>query len=624
MRSQEIPTKVREVKTGPQFKLSQTLKRSLGLLSYRDRVRVRIVIALQIVIAGLDLLGIALIGVLSALAVNGVRSQPAGNRVRSFLELLNIENFSFQSQAAMLGLIAATLLVTRTVLSVVFTRKTFFFLSRRSAYISHQLVGKLLQQTLLRRLDSSSQDLLYAITSGVNAITIRVIGSLITLISDGALLVVILFGLLFLDPIVALSTLILFSSIALLLYRLMHQKAEDLGRKEAELNISSSRLILEVLETYRETVVRNRQSHYANKIGKLRYSLSDTVAELSFMPNISKYVIEIAIVTGALLLSVTQFILQDSTHAIATLAIFLAAGTRIAPAILRLQQSTIIIRGASGVASPTLDLIDELQSLPELPPERSTIDIHHEGFSGQIKLEKVNFKYRSEAVFTLKDIDISIPSGSLIAIVGPSGSGKTTLVDLILGLVEPDSGTVRISGIHPIEVPKRWPGVIGYVPQNIYISDGSIKENICLGYDMESVDTKRVEDAIIDAQLSILLASLEKGLDSQVGERGTKLSGGERQRLGIARALYTKPKLLILDEASSALDAQTEQKITTAIENLKGKVTTIVIAHRLSTIVAADRIIYLENGGIRDSGSFSELCLRIPEFKQNAGILNPN
>ena len=623
-RLRRIPTKVREVITTSHLNFSETVKRSLGLLTYRDRLKVRIVVALQIVIAGLDLVGIALIGALSALAVNGVRSQPAGNRVSSFLEFLNIEDFSFQSQAAILGFSAAALLVTRTVLSIVFSRRTYFFLSRRSAYISHQLIGKLLQQSLLDRLDSTSQNLLYAITAGVNAITLRIIGSLISLISDGALLVVILLGLLILDPTVALSTLVLFSSIAFILYKLMHQKAETLGREEAEISISSNKLILEALETYRETLVRNRQSYYANEIGKLRYSLSDIVAELTFMPNVSKYVIEIAIVTGALILSMTQFLLQDSTHAIATLAVFLAASTRIAPAIIRLQQSSIVIRGASGVASPTLDLIKELQSLSELPPEHSTIDIDHEGFNGQITLEKVNFRYLPGAAFSLKDLNISIPPGSLIAIVGPSGSGKTTLVDLILGLIEPESGTVRVSGLHPIEVPKRWPGVIGYVPQNIYISDGSIKENICLGYDMASVDPKRVQDAITDAQLSILLTSLEKGLDSQVGERGTKLSGGERQRVGIARALYTKPKLLILDEASSALDAQTEQKITTAIENLKGKVTTIVIAHRLSTIVAADRIIYLENGGIRDIGSFSELCLRIPEFKQNAGILNPN
>ena len=621
MRLLGIPTKVREVKMVPNLNLTHTLKRSLGLLPHRDRVKVRLVITLQIAIAGLDLLGIALIGVLSALAVNGVRSQPAGDRVNSFLELLHIENLSFQSQAGILGALAATLLVGRTLISIVFARRTYFFLSRRSAYISHQLVGKLLQQSLIRHLNSTSQEMLYAITAGVNAITLRIIGSLITLISDGALLIVIFLGLLVLDPIVAMSTLALFGSIAFVLYKLMHQKAERLGLQEAGLTISSNKLILEVLETYRETVVRNRQPYYTNKIGKIRYELSDVIAEITFMPNISKYVVEIAIVIGALALSVTQFLLQDATHAIATLAVFLAAGSRIAPAVLRLQQGAISIRGAAGAASPTLDLIEELQDHPELPSEELREDFNHVGFDANVTLEKVNFKYQDSTNFSLQEIDVSIPSGSFVAIVGPSGAGKTTLVDLILGLLEPESGLVRISGQNPTDIPKSWPGVMGYVPQDIYIADASVLENICLGFSIEHANLRQIEKAIATSQFSQVIKGLEKGLDSQVGERGTKLSGGERQRLGIARALYTNPKLLILDEASSALDSQTELDLGQAIQALKGEVTVIMIAHRLSTVRRADQVIYMVDGTIKATGTFDEVRKAIPDFDSQASLM---
>jgi ABC-type multidrug transport system fused ATPase/permease subunit len=173
----------------------------------------------------------------------------------------------------------------------------------------------------------------------------------------------------------------------------------------------------------------------------------------------------------------------------------------------------------------------------------------------------------------------------------------------------------------PLEAIRKWPGAIGYVPQDVMISNGSIRENVCLGYESNLIDDALIWDALNTAQLTEFVQSLPKGLDTQVGDRGTNLSGGQRQRLGIARAMFTKPKLLVLDEATSALDGTTEASISDAITNLKGEVTIVIIAHRLSTVIESDLIHYMDNGQIKKSGSFVELRNSIPEFDEQAQLM---
>jgi ABC-type multidrug transport system fused ATPase/permease subunit len=194
-------------------------------------------------------------------------------------------------------------------------------------------------------------------------------------------------------------------------------------------------------------------------------------------------------------------------------------------------------------------------------------------------------------------------------------------VDVILGVLHPQTGEILISGTDPETAVNNWPGAISYVPQETYIADASIAQNVALGFPPEQINLELVKESLKRAQLSDFIESLENGLDTEVGERGTQLSGGQRQRLGIARALYTKPKLLILDEATSSLDAETEQAISSSIQSLKSDVTLIVIAHRLSTIKEADIVHYIESGRIIGSGSFDELRRLIPSFDFSASIM---
>jgi ABC-type multidrug transport system fused ATPase/permease subunit len=441
------------------------------------------------------------------------------------------------------------------------------------------------------------------------------------MISDVSLLVVMTIGLLVVDPVIALSTVLVFGFVGWLLYRLLNKSAKRLGLAESSLTIANNEKIVEVLNSYRESVVRNRRYFYAKEIEKTKFRLADTLADIAFLPSISKYVIESTVVLGTLIISASQFLLQDASKAVATLSVFMAASTRIAPAVMRIQQGTIGIRQSLGSAGPTLDLIESLEGVEENPRASNVLDTEHAGFIPTIEICNLSLIYPQKETPALDQISLNIESGSFVAIVGPSGAGKTSLVDVLLGVLLESSGTVLISGKPPLETIARWPGAIAYVPQDVAMSSGTIKENITLGFPDNSEDQFLIEDALRLAQLSDFIASLPEGLDSQVGERGTRLSGGQRQRLGIARAMFTKPKLLVLDEATSALDGQTESDISSSILELKGNTTVVMIAHRLSTVRFADKVVYIDEGKIKAQGTFEQVRAQVPNFEKQAQLM---
>jgi ABC-type multidrug transport system fused ATPase/permease subunit len=600
---------------------TSTFAQSINVLSGSDQRKVLVVIALQVIMGLLDLLGVAVIGVLGALAVSGVQSTQPGNRVNWILTQLHLSEMGFQEQAAILGIGATIILVSRTLFSVVFTRRILFFLSRRGAAISTNLISRLLAQPLLKIQERTFQESIFSITNGVNSITLGVIGTTVILISDVSLMIIMTAGLFLVDPLVALSSISVFAGIGLLIYLLMHNRAESLGREGTTLTIESSEKILEVLESYRESVVRNRRDYYVREVGKLRMRNANVMAEMAFMPNVSKYVIEATVVLGALAISAVQFITQDAAQAVATLVVFLAAGTRVAPAVLRVQQGALTIRNSLGVANPTLSLISDLTTVNPMGKVTDLAITDHMDFVSSISLRNVSLTYPGNSQPSLHDVNLEIPEGLSVALVGPSGAGKTSIVDVILGVIMPTSGEIALSGMTPLQCVQTWPGAIGYVPQNVSIFNGSIRENIALGFPRESATDDLIHQSISTAHLSEMVESFPEGIDTQVGERGGRISGGQRQRLGIARAMFTKPKLLVLDEATSALDGESEAMISATIAALKGEVTVLMIAHRLSTVRQADLVVYVADGRVVAQGSFEEVRAQVPDFDNQASLM---
>jgi ABC-type multidrug transport system fused ATPase/permease subunit len=598
-----------------------TLRSIFSLLKKSDRRFVLLLVLFQFLASILDLVGVALIGVLGSLAVAGIQSKSPSDLILGILERLNIENLTFQQQVAVLGTLATLTLISRSFITIFLSRATLRFLSKKSAEVTVETIQRLFSSSLTKIQEKSAQDYLFAVTSGISGLFVGVISTSINVVSDFAVLIVLISGLFIVNPLMAAGTFFLFAALGIVMFGKLHSRAESLGRDFASLNIEINQSVMQILTSYREYLVRGRYSFYIESLGKTRHKLASTEAEIAFMPNIMKYAMEMALVIGAVLISAGQFIMSDASRAVATLTVFLAAGMRMAPALLRIQQSGIYIRNSLGSSHRTIGLLSTLTDVVPKFESPKVFDDSHIGFQPHVEIRNIDYTYPNSSKKAISNISLEIFPGKVSAVVGSSGAGKSTLVDILLGNLDPLCGAVLISGLKPHEVISNWPGAIAYVPQDTIIYEGTIRENISVGYPLGDATDERVYAALETAQLLEFVRSLPAGLDTFVGDRGSQLSGGQRQRLGIARALFTKPKLIVLDEATSALDGKTEHEFSMALDAMKQTTTVILIAHRLSSVMHSDKLIYLEDGKLIAEGTFDSVRATVPNFNSQAQLM---
>ena len=602
------------------FKFAE-IKRVLLLLEKKDRLKLFLVLIVNTFLAFLDLFGVALIGITSAILIRGLQGLTAGDQVSRFLEILNLDGLPQRNLLILLGGTAIFFFIMKTILSVYFLRRTLRYMSIRNAQISSSLVSKMLNRPVEKIFSKSIQHQIYNVTGGVERLVGGAITNLVVIASDLVLLLVILIGLMLVDPLTSIGTFFVFTGIGFLLYFLLHKRVVMLNSKFAYESIYFDQKVSEGINSFRDLFIKGGREFYVNEIRKTKIKLAGYDGEIKFLPNISKYTIEISVILGIAVVAGIQFYLFDSNRAIAVISVFLAASSRIAPAIIRLQQNVIAVKSSLSAAKPTFELIEELNGIEELEKTETLITTNHKDFSPRVILKNLKFSYSDAINETIQDISIEISEGKFIAFVGPSGGGKSTLVDLVLGLLAPSSGSITISGLTPVDTIKKWPGSIGYVPQDVFIENSTVKENICLGFNPDLVPDDLVWQALELADLSNFVKGLEGQLSYRISDAGKNLSGGQRQRLGIARALLTKPKIVIFDEATSALDAETENRVSESILKLTGECTVIFIAHRLSVVRSADMIYYIDKGRIVNQGTFEELRLINADFNNQANFM---
>jgi len=599
--------------------LSKEFKSTLRLLEPRARRRYLSLSALQVVLSLLEVAALSVLAITITFGLNSYTNIAGQQNTRSDLLDGLLSNLDTEAKiATMLGTYIV-LTIAKTFLSAVTTLATLNLLASQSAKIGFRLNKATYERgTDLIRF-GKSQENLSGVTNSLDSLLIGYLGTYSQLLGDIASVLMVCIALIFFDFETALLLFSLFTILLGTLHRFVNVKAAKWGEKLTKSSALLNRRVLDSWLVYRETLLAHKVDDLLRTSLSLRLEIAKNRARLSFLPSLSKYIFELFLITSALVISAFQLWFNGISEAVSSLVLIVAASTRLLPSLLRLQGNLLSIKQSVGGGFYARETLMKVQhNLTELVSS-DLDDFPNKEFNPTVFIEELSYSYPESAKPAVRDISLSVTPGTFTAITGSSGSGKSTLVDLILGFLKPSSGSVSISDLNPVAAQKAWPGKIAYVPQDVQIIEGSIKENITLSLDGEYSKT-RLQNSIDASGLLEDMANLELGVDTLVGERGLKLSGGQKQRLGIARALYSNPDVLVFDEATSSLDPITENRIAKNIYSKLSGRTVIVVAHRLSTVMNADKVIYLRDGCVVASGTFDELKRSVPEFLEQAEL----
>lgn len=514
-------------------------------------------------------------------------------------------------------LVICALMITKGVLSAAIT----WWGSRRTARyevaIGDRLFRAYLHAPWVERLSRNSSDVMRFTDSGVDATINSFLRPGATLLGEAVSLIAIVATLAFVQPAIAAVTLVYLMLLGALLYLWIARHARLAGIVNLDATVRTSRVILEVMSTLKEVALRSLEDDAAALVTSSRTRSARARANTYFLGQIPRYVLESGIVGGFVVVGGFGFLLGGQQQAITAIALFGLAGFRMAPSIIRFQS---VISQMLAASSFPRKVIDELRATEESSARAATLaEAALPANPRALTLADVSFRYPTADADAIRGVDLTIEFGSFVAFVGASGSGKSTMVDLLLGLLEPDSGSIRIDGIPLSSLRSQWRRQVAYVPQDVALFDATIAQNVALTWG-DDIDRERVRTALERAQIWDLIARRPSGIDASVGERGLALSGGQRQRLGIARALYTDPLVLVMDEATSALDTKTESAVSDSIAAMGQDRTVVMVAHRLATVMHADRIFFMRAGTLVAAGTFDELVATVPDFAAQAAL----
>ena len=569
-----------------------------------------------------DLAGTALMAILVGYVVGVLSGNPQMASVAPVIDLFNLNSLSIRNQVIGLGVITLGVFVLKPLIVMPLSRILSFGIHRQGAFLTNDLITKFTNLPLSSVRKWSSPEVNYATTTGLPTV-LRLLWTGVSLVSDIALIIMFFVILFISNPIITFGLLIYVILLFGLLSWINGSKMSQAGSRAAITSSNSTKGILEVLSMFRELFVSNRMDYQVSTFKQNRLEQGDAIAIVDWLGQVPRYVIDSALVLGIVVVAVGQSGAESISTAASSTALFLTAALRILPTIAPIQNSLNGIANMQGLTEKVHDFSKFIstETFTRKKYLEQLMQNQHANEKFAITVDDLTMTYPNTFKPAIMGISFQIKSGTTLAIIGSSGSGKTTLADCLLGLLEPTSGKVEIDKTSPEIYRTINSGSIAYVSQDVALIDGSISENVAFALPESEIDEAKIYNALKRAHIDDFVLNLPQGLETVVGERGTRLSGGQRQRIGIARALYSNPKILVLDEATSALDAETEAAITGMLKELHGEVTIISIAHRLSTVMHSDLVLFLRDGKLAGSGKFEELVKQHPDLAHQAELL---
>jgi len=593
-----------------------TYAKTLSLLTRRERRRLVLLFGCMIVTALIETCTVASVMPFMALVAqsDGLQLHPLLERFVAFAGFADTAHATFFVGCSLLGLIVVGNLVAACTLA---------FLQRTGALLIHRLSHRLLSVYLCRPFEQSLRDnssrlnrnIIVEVSNAVNFVIHPTLFASSRLVSVFGILLL----LLFLRPFLSLVLVLVLGSLYPLLYLLVRKVLKWNGEQHLVVNREMARIVAESFGGIKEVKLSGREREFLSRYHRASYQVARHQTIGSVVPQMPRYLMEIIAFGGVIVLILHLMGAGRPIGAVLPLiTLYAMAGYRLMPALQQAFSSLAMAR----FHRPSLDLLcsDFAGSDPQWFGRSPSPSDGRLPFCEELRLEGVTYRYEGGVAPAVRSVDLTIRACTTVAFVGPSGAGKTTVVDLILGLLELRQGRILVDGI-PLDGTNRaaWQQNLGYVPQSIYLADDTVVRNIAFGIPEAEIDRAAVERAARRANLhDFVVDRLPAGYDTVVGERGVRLSGGERQRIGIARALYHDPPVLVLDEATSSLDGITEDAVLEAIQTLAGRKTIIMIAHRFTTIMDCGHIFLMDKGSIIAQGSYQQLLDSQQQFREMA------
>lgn len=572
-------------------------------MSKKERIRFAILVLLRAFVSLLDLFGILGIGLLSA-SIGLFVSQ--GSDPTRVLTIGTIEVPAVTAQSLpIFAFVILALFIAKAGLSLILTQRLAKHLANIEARSAREIARNSLASGLEPAREYTRDEVLYAVQIGSPAAFGGLLNSLGTLAAEGFLFILVFSAFTVIDAGTALASLAYFGVIVALVQFFLGNIMQKTSEAATKSSIGASSALGDLWEILREAEILGKRDFFVGRVYQLRFEAAGKTAIQTVLANSPRYIIETALIVAIALFILAQSQSGDIVSSAVTAGVFLSGGLRLTASLLPLQTALLTIKQSIPPAVQALQILERLPQAKELKQALEISGLENRPLGVVVK--HLDFAYKTFDKPLLDNLNMNISPGSQVAIIGPSGAGKSTLAELILGLISPTDGQILIEGLKPEVLHDSFPGSVSYVPQKPGMIHGSIAQNIAIGIETDQIDNARLEECIEKAHLKLVIENLENGVQTELGPRSDVLSGGQLQRIGLARALYTRPKLLVMDEATSGLDADSESEINSALNDLRGLTTVIIIAHRLNTIQHSDNVYLLEAGKISASGPFAHL-----------------